>query len=1229
MDQEQTPKKILSDSFIDQVNQQHPLQIPNKKQSKKKYGHYQVLEKIGEGGMGVVYKVYDTVLNRELALKVLLHEDIHFKKRFVREAKATARLDHPNIVKFYNLFTEDDSLCIVMQYIPGMQLQQYIRQKNPTFKQKLQIMATIIEAVDYSHKYNILHRDIKPENIIVNDAGIPYLTDFGIAKVTETSEKSLTKTGTFMGTPDYMSPEQARGAFRELDARADVYSLGASLYEVVTGSTPFPAMNISEAIYTILYKKPLPPTAINDELPKAIDHICLKAIAKNKRKRYSTANNMAKDLKFFLKGESIILRHYLYKLRQVIPLLLLVCAFFALYNNQKIEKTQTSTIERVYFPDIIKMIASEKYSDAEKTITSIFAVSSKNAITQQTSYYLNMLNLYIGICIIKQQNYDKMKEALVYLEKAKKGLPKEPKVYKYLGLYYMKKGDLVNALSNLQTSADLQPYDSDTHYYIGKVQSLTQREQNKENKNTIKKYLRALRLNTLNFKAFASLYKEAVKYPHLQNFAHYHAIAINYAFTKFPAPNIFQNKLNEISRQNYESYFYWSNELFDEVTSQKSEVYYYHFANLQNLHIQKQLQNAVTNVQEKTKRISSTTIKNIFINNDNVFYRYLAACALLHTHDSHHIFKCMQSKDYKKAIISLCALHSQGIPIKVPFELLSAIETENDITLQTLLAQNIKKLDIKQLEIWMASSNQKLQLCAAANIFNQENISKDLQNKTQKILIKNMDNADIATSRYAHYHFWKSIYSKEYGNEAIYKKGLDHKDHDINAIVLRLCRIFNKKSLSSYTNKYLSDGQIGKRNLNLVYALGCIESGLVQKIIDDPKKPLLLRILSQHIMIYTLSYFQKHPIFKLRPYLEKNSQEAPKYKNENMRSIHYAYLATTVSYNITYDFTQFFEGESKFVQQNIMYSLKCASVRRKTVAKQIHHSNKIKWVKKHLNNPSDQIRHHAWAAWVIMSESERTEIFKKAFDSKDPMIRQGVASGFYNIFYFYIRRIMPEFNERMTSLQNFNELYYEHVERIVPSLSSKIQKKLEKNLTYAIRLDPKVSHYYHDRALFFKMQKKDSLARKDIEQAILQKETPRYLLTRAQFLSSKKSPDKLKIESILSKVLALANNKTIRHKVGTQYFKIGMYNKAKEIFWKIHLQDPTDVLQSIWLVKIFWATNQKEKAKEFLRAVIEIENQYLRHINSYRVKKMRRRIPLGYLKLFLPELPNIDSFTNK
>ncbi|WP_372368525.1 protein kinase [Candidatus Uabimicrobium sp. HlEnr_7] len=1209
---------------MDQQPPKNSLHILNKIHGKKKYAHYQVLEKIGEGGMGAVYKVYDTTLNRELALKVLLHKGVHFKKRFVREAKTTACLNHPNIVKFYNFFVEDESLCIVMQYIPGIQLQQYIQQKNPSLEQKLEIMVMIIEAVHYAHSYNILHRDIKPENIIVSDTGIPYLTDFGIAKINDNDEKSLTKTGSFMGTPNYVSPEQAQGQLRELDARTDVYSLGATLYEVVTGVTLFPPMKISKIIYTVLNKKPLPPSKINNKLPKIMDSICLKAVAKDKKKRYSTANDMAKDLRWFLKGKSFFLKHHIHKLWQITVLLLFVCVFAVFYSKaNKAENVQVNkTIERVFFSNITKMIADEKYKKAEKLLNNIFSISKKKQNEHET-YYLDMLSLYMAICLIEQRQGKKVdKEILAFLEKAKKGLPKEPKVYEYLGRYYMEKGDLVNALHNLQKSARLQPYNSNIHYYMGKILSL-------QNKNDLaqKSYLRALELNTLNFKAFASLYKEAVKYPHLQHFAHYHAIVVNYALARFPAPDIFQNVRDEINREHYVSYFYWRNGLFDKITSQIEDIYYYRFANLQDLYIQKQLQNAVEGTTETIEKISLTTVKKIFFKSDNIVYRYLAARALLHTHDFHRIFECTQNKNSKIAIISLCALHAQGIPIKVSPLLVHAIENENNITLQTLLAQNVKKLNTKQLKIWMTSNNKKLKLSAAGNIFNQENISENLKIEAKNILLQNMDSKDIVLSRYAHYYFWKSLYSIEHGSKSIYLKGLDHNDEGINIIVLRLCRIFDKNPLASYTQKYLSNNEIGKRSLNLAYALGCLDSSLVQNIVDNPEKSLLLRILSRHIMIYTFTYFQEHYIITLVNYLYKNSQNIATYEDENMRAIHYAYLATTFSYRITYDFTQFFQNESKLVQRNIMYSLRSASVKRKTLIKQLNHSSKIKWVKKYLDNSSPEIKHHAWAAWVIMSRPERTLIFRKAFNSVDQIVRKAAASGFYNVFYFYIRRDMPNFTERMNSLENFNELYYERIEKILPTLSISEKNMLEESLSRAIILNPNVARYYYDRALFFKAQKKYSSAKLDIEQAIsLHKNNPRYLLSFAHFSPSKEPSDKRKVKSTLSKILMYTNNKITIHKTAQHYLKLGMHNKAKEIFWKLHLQNPTDVSQSIWLVKTYWITNQKEKAKEFLHALIETENEEVKHVNSYRVEKISQKITKPFLRRFLPDLPNIDSF---
>jgi serine/threonine protein kinase len=253
-------------------------------------GRYHILERLGEGGMAVVYKAYDTRLERHVAVKVILPQKQHaekFIKRFEREAKALAQLSHPNIVKVIDYGEHEGLPFLVMEYLPGGTLKQKLSGKPMPWREAVQILMPIVRALSYAHQQKIIHRDVKPSNILITDSGEPMLSDFGIAKMLEADETlDLTGTGVGLGTPEYMSPEQAQG--KNVDARSDVYSLGIVLYEMVTGRKPYQA----DTPYAVVIKhvnEPLPsPGQFVPKFPFAAEKTLIKSLSKQPQDRYQT-----------------------------------------------------------------------------------------------------------------------------------------------------------------------------------------------------------------------------------------------------------------------------------------------------------------------------------------------------------------------------------------------------------------------------------------------------------------------------------------------------------------------------------------------------------------------------------------------------------------------------------------------------------------------------------------------------------------------------------------------------------------------------------------------------------------------------------------------------------------------------------------------------------------------------------------------------------------------------
>lgn len=258
-----------------------------------KLGPYEIKRQLGTGGMATVYEGYHAQLDRRVAIKVMhqnLLADDQFRQRFQREAQIVARLEHPNIVPIYDYSEVNGQPYLVMKQIEGRTLKQMLKEGALPLDEIRRIMQSVAGALDYAHRNGVLHRDIKPSNIIVAQDGTPYLTDFGLARLAQSGESTMSA-DMMIGTPYYISPEQATGE-REIDARADVYSLGVVLYELLAGRVPFLAETPYATIHEHINTAPPPLSAFNPDIPPAVEDVLRKALAKKPADRYATAGQM-------------------------------------------------------------------------------------------------------------------------------------------------------------------------------------------------------------------------------------------------------------------------------------------------------------------------------------------------------------------------------------------------------------------------------------------------------------------------------------------------------------------------------------------------------------------------------------------------------------------------------------------------------------------------------------------------------------------------------------------------------------------------------------------------------------------------------------------------------------------------------------------------------------------------------------------------------------------------
>ncbi len=270
---------------------------------------YEFLGELGRGGMGVVYKARQVGLKRVVALKMILageHASPESLERFHVEAEAVARLQHPNIVQVYEVGEHGGLPYFSLEFCPGGGLDKKLGGGPLTPAEAANVVQVLARAMQAAHDAGVVHRDLKPANVLLDAAGVPKVSDFGLAK--RLGEAGATASGALLGTPSYMAPEQAEGKSREIGPAADVYALGAILYECLTGRPPFHAETTMDTLVQVLADDPVPPRTVNRAVPRDLQTICLKCLEKDPKRRYASAGALADDLRAHLAGEPITAR---------------------------------------------------------------------------------------------------------------------------------------------------------------------------------------------------------------------------------------------------------------------------------------------------------------------------------------------------------------------------------------------------------------------------------------------------------------------------------------------------------------------------------------------------------------------------------------------------------------------------------------------------------------------------------------------------------------------------------------------------------------------------------------------------------------------------------------------------------------------------------------------------------------------------------------------------------
>ena len=311
----QTVAGVWSDNGDFELNASVAVPSARGPKTRVGFGHtlvdYEILGELGAGGMGVVYKARHLALNRIVALKMILAGGRATQTQLARfrgEALAVAKLDHPNIVRVYDIGEHEGAPFFAMEYVDGDALDKKLDHKPMEPPAAAALVESVARAMHYAHQMGVIHRDLKPANIMLTHDGIPKIADFGLAKQLDGDEEGMTRTGVVMGTPNYMAPEQAEGHTKHVDHLADVYALGATLYELVTGRPPFQGASAIAIIAQVRSNDPVNPGQLTPGLSKDVETICLKCLQKEPARRYATAEALADDLRRFRNGEPIVAR---------------------------------------------------------------------------------------------------------------------------------------------------------------------------------------------------------------------------------------------------------------------------------------------------------------------------------------------------------------------------------------------------------------------------------------------------------------------------------------------------------------------------------------------------------------------------------------------------------------------------------------------------------------------------------------------------------------------------------------------------------------------------------------------------------------------------------------------------------------------------------------------------------------------------------------------------------
>lgn len=443
-----------------------------------KISHYQIVEKLGEGGMGVVYKAIDTTLDRPVALKFVSSAvtiDKTIKQRLMREAKACAALNHPNITTIYEFGDDDDRAFIAMEYVEGRTLQEITIEKRLEIQEILEVARQVTDALSTAHKKGIIHRDLKPANIMQDVTGRIKVMDFGLAKLAQAS--LLTISGATLGTAAYMSPEQAQGI--DLDHRSDIYSMGVILYQLSTGKLPFMDTHPLAVMYAIQHDLPTLPREVNPEISENLEKVIMRALEKEPESRYANISEMNDDL-----------RHIQLSLNEP--------SIEKKPRGTTIQRTsRVKTIIRKELGSVFKYVLPLILLVAVLTIWLFKNKVTHEAITSNSVREIAKKHLNIGMAYFGKNEF---RLAHQEIEIATRTDPTYSAAWSSLAAVSVRVGDFDSAIIQSKKAIELDRNNSNAHYNLAYAL-----EENKQYFNAIKSYENAINVDSTFTQAISAL----------------------------------------------------------------------------------------------------------------------------------------------------------------------------------------------------------------------------------------------------------------------------------------------------------------------------------------------------------------------------------------------------------------------------------------------------------------------------------------------------------------------------------------------------------------------------------------------------------------------------------------------------------------------------------------------------------------------------------------------------